>query len=83
MLKNAFNATVGDMWFRLPGLRIAQGHQRYSKRSTYVYLFEWSSPFIGAAHALDLMVFGNGLALPFLAPGRITSKPQRLCEKLG
>ncbi len=64
--EECFNATVGDMWFRLPGLRIAQGHQRYSKRSTYVYLFEWSSPFIGAAHALDLMVFGNGLALPFL-----------------
>ena len=64
--EECFNAALGDMWFRLPSLRIAQGHQRNSKRNTYVYLFEWSSPLIGAAHALDLMVFGNGLALPFL-----------------
>jgi carboxylesterase type B len=32
-----------------------------------MYLFEWESPFIGAAHALDLMVFGNGLPLPILS----------------
>ena len=62
-----FKAALGDMWFRVPSLRIADGHQRYSARGTYVYVFEWSSPLLGAAHALDLMVFGNGLALPFLA----------------
>ncbi len=65
--QECFNVAVGDMWFRVPSLRIAEGHQRYSGQSTYLYLFEWSSPFIGAAHALDLMVFGNGLPLPFLA----------------
>ena len=62
-----FKAALGDMWFRVPSLRIADGHQRYSARGAYVYLFEWSSPLLGAAHALDLMVFGNGLTLPFLA----------------
>ena len=29
-----------------------------------MYLFEWESPVIGAAHAMDLMVFGNGLPIP-------------------
>ena len=65
--QECFNAAVGDMWFRVPSLRIADGHQRQSGRNTFVYLFEWSSPLIGAAHALDLMVFGNGLAFSFLA----------------
>ena len=41
--EECFNAVLGDMWFR-SSLRIAQGHQRHSKRNTYVYLFEWSSP---------------------------------------
>ena len=65
--QGCFNAAVGDMWFRMPALRIAEGHRRYSEKGTYVYLFEWSSPFIGAAHTLDLMVFGNGLPFSLLA----------------
>ena len=65
--EECFTAAVGDMWFRVPSLRIAEGHQRHSKRATYVYQFDWSSPFLGAAHALDLMVFGNGLPFSWLA----------------
>ena len=64
---DCFNAALGDMWFRVPSLRIAEGHQQQSQKGTYTYLFEWSSPLIGASHALDLMVFGNGLPLPGIA----------------
>jgi carboxylesterase type B len=59
-----FNAILGDMWFRIPAIRIAEGHARHASASTYMYLFEWESPLIGAAHAMDLMVFGNGLPIP-------------------
>ena len=61
---DAFNAVLGDMWFRLPTLRIAEGHAANSDRSTFMYLFDWESQMIGAAHALDLVVFGNGPPVP-------------------
>ena len=62
-----FSAVLGDMWFRIPSLRIAEGHRQHSARSTYMYLFEWASPILGAAHTLDLMVFGNGLPLAVMS----------------
>ncbi|MDA0791357.1 MAG: carboxylesterase family protein [Proteobacteria bacterium] len=62
-----FNAVLGDLWFRVPAVRIAQGHARFGQGNTHMYLFEWESPFIGAAHALDVMVFGNGLPFAVLA----------------
>lgn len=65
--KDLAKIAVGDMWFRLPSIRIADGHAQSSSQQTFMYLFEWESPFIGAAHALDLMVFGNGLPLPILS----------------
>ncbi len=55
------------MWFRLPAQRIAAGHSVQAKANTFMYLFEWESPLIGAAHAMDLMVFGNGLPFAILA----------------
>jgi carboxylesterase type B len=79
--QECFNAAVGDMWFRVPSLRIADGHQRHSQRNTFVYLFEWSSPLIGAAHALDLMVFGNGLAFSLLAGWKDYAKTAEFMRK--
>jgi para-nitrobenzyl esterase len=53
------NAILGDMWFRVPSIRIAEGHASHAEAQTYMYLFEWESPLIGAAHGLDMMMFGN------------------------
>jgi hypothetical protein len=55
------------MWFRVPSIRITEGHARYARARTYMYLFEWESPLIGAAHAMDVTVFGNGLPLSLLS----------------
>ena len=81
--EDCFTAVLGDMWFRVPSLRIAEGHRRYSTRDTYMYLFEWASPILGATHALDLMVFGNGLPLSFMSDSEILIKLRILCAKLG
>ena len=58
---------VGDAWFRIPSLRIAAGRAKITRAKTFVYQFDWESPLIGAAHSLDLMVFGNGLPFSPLA----------------
>ncbi len=50
---------LGDLWFRVPSIRIAQGHANYANANTYMYLFEWASPFLGASHGLDMMMFGD------------------------
>ena len=65
--EDVFNAVLGDMWFRVPGIRIAEEHAKLASASTFMYLFEWESPLIGAAHALDIMVFGNGIPFSVLA----------------
>jgi carboxylesterase type B len=57
----------GDMWFRLPSIRMADGHASHSPGRTFMYLFSWESPKIGAAHALDLILFGNGIPFRPLA----------------
>ena len=65
--EDAKSSLVGDLWFRVPSLRIAEGHAKHSNRRTFMYLFTWESQLVGAAHALDLAVFGNGMAFPGLA----------------
>jgi carboxylesterase type B len=60
-------AMLGDVWFRVPSLRIADGHTAQNVGRTFMYLFTWESQFLGAAHAMDLLVFGNGLPFPGLA----------------
>ena len=62
-----FNRVVGDMWFRIPAMRIVEGRLQHPGSKTFVYQFDWESPLIGAAHALDIMVFGNGLPFGFLS----------------
>jgi para-nitrobenzyl esterase len=60
-------AILGDMWFRVPSIRIAEGHAARQSGRTHMYLFTWESNLLGAAHAMDLVVFGNGLPFPGLA----------------
>lgn len=60
-------AITGDLWFRVPSIRIADTHAAQRKARTYMYRFDWESPLLGAAHAMDLLVFGNGPPLPGLA----------------
>lgn len=71
------NALIGDMWFRVPGIRIADGHAsasagRTSAGRTYMYRFDWESQTLGAAHAMDIAVFGNGVPYGVLAGLRST-----------
>ena len=60
-------ALIGDTWFRVPSIRIAEGHSKFSKSRTFMYLFTWESQLLGATHGLDLAVFGNGMLLPGMA----------------
>ena len=60
-------ALIGDVWFRVPSIRIAEGHSKFSKSRTFMYLFTWESQLLGAAHALDIAVFGNGMPFPGMA----------------
>jgi len=75
-------AMMGDMWFRVPSLRLAEGQASKSPGRTYMYLFTWESPNAGAAHALDLMLFGNGIPFEPLvgnAPHQNTEQTMRRC----
>ena len=60
-------AIMGDIWFRVPSIRIAETHAKQKRSKTYVYLFAWESQFLGAAHAMDILVFGNGVPFGMLA----------------
>jgi para-nitrobenzyl esterase len=60
-----------DRLFRVPALRFAAGHAA-SGLSTYVYLFNWESPFsdgtLGACHGLEIpFVFGSHPLVPEFA----------------
>ena len=48
-----------DTMMRVPALQVADAHAAHHA-TTYVYRFDWSSPAIGAAHAIDLpFTFGT------------------------
>jgi para-nitrobenzyl esterase len=58
-----WSAITTDIVFRLPSLSLAEAHRRW-QGSTFVYLFERESPFLGGAlgavHGLDVpFVFGT------------------------
>ena len=72
-------AIMGDMWFRAPSIRIADGHAGHDRGRTYMYLFTWESERLGATHAMDIAVFGNGLPFGPLAGDR---SPDRVAEKM-
>ena len=52
-------AMVGDIAYRVPTLRVAQGHALRSTGSTYCYYFTGASEQQVSSHDQDLMVFGN------------------------
>ena len=70
-----------DMWFRVPTIRIAEGHTVLSKAKTYMYLFTWESQFLGATHAMDGVVFGNGVPFGLLAGFNSTEKVSQQMRK--
>ena len=57
--REANNIMVGDMWFRAPTIRIADGHARMSQGRTFMYQFTWESTNLGAGHGVDSVMFGN------------------------
>jgi len=77
----AKGALLGDAWFRMPSIRIADGHSQFSSARTFMYLFTWESQFLGAAHALDLAVFGNGMAFPGIAGFKSSEKVGSIMRK--
>ena len=50
---------LGDVWARLPTLRVAQGHALRGSGKTYCYYFAETAPAISAARGSDLIIFGN------------------------
>jgi carboxylesterase type B len=51
---------MSDTLVRIPTIRVAEAHARAGGR-TWLYVFTWQSPTLGAAHGVDLpFIFGNG-----------------------
>jgi carboxylesterase type B len=52
------SAVLGDWYFRIPALRVAEAHAKNAAGATFVYEFAWRSPQfggrLGAAHGLDI-----------------------------
>jgi carboxylesterase type B len=61
-VEQAEMAMLGDIWVRLPTLRVAQGHALRGVGKTYCYCFASTVPESGAAHGSDLIMFGNKMA---------------------
>ena len=73
---------MGDCWFRVPALRIAEGHSIKSPWATYVYHFNWDSNLLGATHGLDLMMFGNGNPLSEISGSAFSENISSLLRKM-
>ena len=73
---------MGDCWFRVPALRIAEGHSIKSPGRTYVYHFNWDSNLLGATHGLDLMMFGNGNPLSEISGSAFSENISSLLRKM-
>ena len=61
--RDLLDAIVGDWLFRIPAMRMTEAFIEHHP-NTYVYLFDWESPFaggvLGACHVLELpFVFGT------------------------
>ena len=61
-------AMLGDIWVRLPTLRVAQGHALRAAGKTYCYYFASSAPEMAAAHGSDLIMFGNKMSAESPSP---------------
>ena len=54
---------IGDMAFRIPSIQLAEAHQRHG--DVWMYRFDWTTPMLGAAHALELPFVFNVIEGPF------------------
>ena len=74
---DAETALLGDIWFLVPSIRIAEGHSG----RTFMYRFDWESQLLGATHAMDVAVFGNGVPFGALAglrsPDRVAANMRK------
>ncbi len=74
-----------DWWMRIPAVRLADAHARDAEhRGTYMYEFAWSSPGLGAVHALEVpFVFDTvNTAAPLFGPLLGPNPPQDLARTM-
>ena len=72
---------MGDCWFRVPALRIAEGHS-IRVLGEPMYHFNWDSNLLGATHGLDLMMFGNGNPLSEISGSAFSENISSLLRKM-
>jgi len=48
---------IGDLSFRIPAIKLAEAHHRHAP--TWMYRFDFGTPMLGAAHALELPFVWN------------------------
>ncbi|MCP2369037.1 carboxylesterase type B [Agromyces flavus] len=80
---DVFALVQTDWWIRVPALRLADAHAGMEGR-TYMYEFAWSSPGLGAVHALEIpFVFGRlGPDVPLFGPMLGADAPQELADTM-
>jgi para-nitrobenzyl esterase len=67
--RDLYDNIATDLWFRILSIRLAEAQSK--KKSSFMYLFTWESPFkhpkqgvLGSAHAVDIPFVFNSLNLP-------------------
>jgi carboxylesterase type B len=70
-----------DWWIRIPAMRLADAHAGGPGR-TYMYEFAWTSPGLGAVHALEIPFVFDTLRpdLPLFGPMLGPNPPQELAD---
>jgi carboxylesterase type B len=78
-------AVQTDWWMRIPAIRLAEAHAVANADSrTYMYEFAWSSPGLGAVHALEIpFVFDTATTdVPLFGPMLGDDPPQELARTM-
>ena len=78
-------AVQTDWWMRIPAIRLAEAHAVANADSrTYMYEFAWSSPGLGAVHALEIpFVFDTATTdVPLFGPMLGEDPPQELARTM-
>ncbi len=67
--RDLYDNIATDLWFRILSIRLAEAQSK--KKSSFMYLFTWESPFkhpkqgaLGSAHAVEIPFIFNSLNLP-------------------
>jgi para-nitrobenzyl esterase len=70
-----------DWWMRIPAIRLADAHAAGPGR-TYMYEFAWTSPGLGAVHAVEIPFVFDTLSpdLPLFGPMLGPNPPQELAD---